>query len=106
MKTRFKFPKDAQLALTKTDRSRISNMRNKILATIGIQKIEQYDNVSMKQHWDIIMLFNELSVMEDLGYKVELEGLESVEVSYHYNFQPIYLCLFVQHFSTLASKVK
>ena len=55
-------------------------MRNKILAAIGIQKIEEYDNISMKQHWDIVMFFNELSVMEELGYKVELEALESVEV--------------------------
>ena len=55
-------------------------MRNKILAAIGIQKIEEYDNISMKQHWDIVMFFNELSVIEELGYKVELEALESVEV--------------------------
>jgi len=61
-------------------------MRNKILATIGIQKIEQYDNVSMKKHWDIVMFFNELSVMEDLGYKVELEALESVEVRIKFYF--------------------
>ena len=63
-------------------------MRNKILAAIGIQKIEEYDNISMKQHWDIVMFFNELSVIEELGYKVELEALESVEVRLPSYFRP------------------
>ena len=80
IKSRFNFPKEVQLALTKTDKSRISNMRAKILAAMGIQKIEQFDNDSMKQHWDIVMFYDELSVIEELGYKVELEALESVEV--------------------------
>lgn len=83
IKNRFNFPGDVRLSLNQSDKSRISTMRSKILATMGIQNIEEFNNETMKQYWDIVMFYHELAVIEELEYKVELEALESIEVIFY-----------------------